>query len=203
VQPKSHTRFSLFLLLAAMFVGGCEPAAAKDDDTSKAEPIFNGKDLAGWVVTGDGCEAGVENGLLVIKAGDGFVRYDKELTDFVLEVEWKALREKEYDSGIYFRSPLELPKGRAYPEKHQINLKDGDEGNLIGSKTGHSTGLIMRGEWNAFTLRVAGKTAELHINGKPAWKADGIEPASGYVGIQVEVPGGGQFQFRNIRLKTL
>lgn len=187
-----------------MFIGGCEPAAtAKDEAGGKPEPIFNGKDLAGWVVTGDGCEAAVEDGLLVIKAGDGFVRYDKELTDFVLEIEWKALREKDYDSGIYFRSPLKLPEGRAYPDKFQINLKDGDEGNLIGSKTGRSAGLIKRGEWNALTLRVAGKTAELHINGKPAWKADGIEPASGYVGIQVEVPGGGQFQFRNIRLKTL
>ena len=145
----------------------------------------------------------MEDGLLVIKSGDGFVRYEKELTDFVLEIEWKALREKGYDSGIYFRSALEFPKGRAWPDKHQINLKDGDEGNLIGSKTARSTGLVERGEWNAFRLRVSGKTAELHINGKPAWKADNIEPASGYVGIQVEVPGGGPFQFRNIKLKQL
>lgn len=189
----------LLALAALVASAACEPGKA--DDAAKAEPIFNGKDLSGWVVTG--CEAGVEDGLLVIKSGDGFVRYDKELGDFELEIEWKALREKDYDSGIYFRSALALPEGRAWPDKYQINLKDGDEGNLIGSKTGRSTGLIKRGEWNAFKLRVAGKTAELHINGKPAWKADGIEPASGYVGIQVEVPGGGQFQFRNIKLKTL
>lgn len=191
--PKGLNAYVLLKLNRAS-----EPAGVEEDQ-AKFETIFNGKDLTGWVSTG--CVTEVADGVLVTKDGNGFIRYDKELTDFVLEVEWKPLRDKEYDSGIYFRAPL--PTDQPWPERYQINLKEGDEGNLIGSEAGRSEGLVKRGEWNKFTLRVEGKTASLEINGKPAWKTDEIEPAKGYIGIQVEVPGGGQYEFRNIRLKTL
>ena len=47
---------------------------------------------------------------------------------------------------------------------------------------------------------VIGKTAELLINGKQAWKIDDFKPATGLIGLQCEVPGGGQFLVRNIRI---
>ena len=40
----------------------------------------------------------------------------------------------------------------------------------------------------------------LELNGALAWTSDEIEPATGYLGLQAEVPGGGQFRFRNIRV---
>ena len=43
----------------------------------------------------------------------------------------------------------------------------------------------------------------MEINGKPAWKADGVKEPSGYIGLQAEIPGGGQFLFRNIRVQEL
>lgn len=203
IKTVRHTtlpRAALLLVLWAFLCTASVPAGGADEaDKGEFETIFNGKDLTGWVVTG--CVTDVEDGALVIKDGNGFVRYDKELTDFVLEIEWKPLRDKEYDSGIYFRAPM--PTDQPWPDRYQINLKQGDEGNLIGSKTARSEGLAKPGEWNKFVLRVEGKTASLEINGKPAWTTDEIEPAKGYIGIQVEVPGGGQYQFRNIRLKTL
>ena len=193
-------RAALCLTLSALLcTAGCEPAAADDAKRDDLEPIFNGKDLTGWVATG--CVTAVEDGALVVKDGNGFVRYDKELADFVLEVEWKPLREKAYDSGIYFRAPL--PTDQPWPARYQINLKEGDEGNLIGSKAARSEGLVKHADWNKFRLTVRGKTAALEINGKPAWTTDEIEPAAGYIGFQVEVPGGGQYQFRNVKLKAL
>src|SRR6187401_843434 len=81
--------------------------------------LFNGTDLDGWHVTG--CKAAVENGNLVIREGDGFVRTDHRYTDFILELDWKARRAEKYDSGIYFRA--ELPEaGKPWPKQYQINL---------------------------------------------------------------------------------
>jgi hypothetical protein len=78
------------------------------------------------------------------------------------------------------------------------------EGNVGGLKGAESKGLLKDHEWNSFKLTVRGTKAELDINGKPAWKADGLEgPEEGFIGIQAEVPGGGQHRFRNIYITEL
>jgi lysophospholipase L1-like esterase len=163
-------------------------------------PLFNGKNLDGWHVLN--CDVAVEDGSLVIKDGNGFVYADGKYTDFVLEIDWKARRDKKYDSGIYFRSDLPA-KGQNWPARYQVNLQEGYEGNIVAHNKAKSTGLIKAGEWNHFQLTVVGSKASLEINGKPAWAVDDIQPPTGVVGIQVEVPGGGQFEFKNIRIKTI
>src|SRR5712672_2630779 len=145
-MPPIFRILSLLLLLLSF-----SPFIRAEGDTPKPAgfrtSLFNGKDLAGWHVTG--CKAAVEDGNLVILEGDGFVRTDHRYTDFVLELDWKARRTEKYDSGIYFRS--ELPEaGKPWPKQYQINLKQGDEGNCIGVKEARSTGLIKAGDWNHF-----------------------------------------------------
>ena len=192
------------LLLSLTLLLSCSLSARADD---AAKPVgfrtslFNGKDLNGWHVTG--CKAAVEDGNLVIQEGDGFVRTDHRYTDFVLELDWKARRTEKYDSGIYFRS--ELPEaGKPWPKQYQINLLQGGEGNCIGVKEAISKELIKPADWNHFKLTVIGDKAEMEINGKPAWKVEsGIEGKDGYIGIQVEVAGGGQFEFKNIFVTEL
>ena len=167
---------------------------------AEPKPIFDGKTLDGWKV--QGCEAVVQNGAILIKDGNGVVYPDKRYSDFVLELDWKALKDDKWDSGIYFR--CELPQGeRPWPKRWQVNLLKGQEGNVGGLKGATSQGLAKAGEWNHFKLTVVGSQAELEINGKHAWKSDGIEEPDGYICIQAEVPGGGQFLFRNIRIAEL
>ena len=175
-------------------------ATAADDAGDGLVSVFDGKTLDGWVVTG--CKAGVEEGSLVLQDGLGFVRLDKRYGDFVLDVEWKNRKADKYDSGIYFRAGETRGKN-PWPDKYQINLQNCQEGNVVGSRTAKSAGLVKPGEWNRFKLTVIGATAELEINGKPAWKAENISPETGYVGFQCEVPNGGQFEFRNIKIKAL
>jgi hypothetical protein len=50
---------------------------------------------------------------------------------------------------------------------------------------------------------VAGTTASLEINGQRAWTAGPVADVAGYIGLQAEIPGGGQFLFRNIRVQEL
>lgn len=159
--------------------------------------LFNGRNLDGWQVTE--CDVVIEAGALVLKGGNGFVRSDHRYGDFTLELDWRARQEKDYDSGIYFRA--ELPMGtRPWPTRYQVNLLQGAEGNVGNLPGATSTGLIKAGQWNHFKLTVVGPKAALEINGKPAWQVESIEPASGYIGFQAEVPKGGQFEFKNIRL---
>jgi hypothetical protein len=163
--------------------------------------LFDGKTLAGWTVLT--CEATVDNGDIFIKAGNGLVQTERKYGDFIFEFEWKALKPQEWDSGIYFRYDA-VPKGSPWPPRYQANLRQNDEGNVGGLKGAKSTGLIKPGEWNQFKLTVRGTHAEMEINGKPAWQADGLQgPKESYIALQAEVPGGGQHRFRNIYITEL
>ncbi|MEQ8787653.1 MAG: DUF1080 domain-containing protein [Pirellulaceae bacterium] len=201
MKPPLHAASLLIVLTASLAPGlvlGADESAAEAGYTIS---LFDGKTLEGWQVTG--CDAVVTDGAILLKDGDGFLRTNQRYADFVLELEWKALREEKYDSGIYIRS--ELPaEGKNWPNRYQVNLLQGKEGALLGAKETGPMGLIKPGDWNRFKLTVVGASAALEINGKPAWKVeDALEAPSGYIGIQSEVPGGGQFLFRNLQVTEL
>lgn len=163
--------------------------------------LFDGKTLAGWTVLK--CEAVVDGGDILIQGGNGLVQTERKYGDFVLELEWKALKTEKWDSGVYFRYDA-VPQNRPWPARYQANLKQGDECNVGELKGARSTGLYKPGEWNRLKLTVRGNRAEMEINGKPAWKAEGLEgPKEGYISLQAEVPGGGQYRFRNLFLTEL
>jgi hypothetical protein len=163
--------------------------------------LFDGKTLNGWTVLK--CEATVDNGDVLIVSGNGLIQTEKKYHDFVLEFEWKPLRDKKWDSGIYFRYDS-VPPNRPWPARYQANLMQGDEGNVSDLPTARSKGLIQAGQWNRFKLTVHGTKAALEINGTPAWEADGLTgPTEGYIALQAEVPGGGQHRFRNIYVTEL
>ena len=163
--------------------------------------LFDGKSLDGWKILR--CEAEVKDGAILLKSGNGVVHTTKRYGDFILDLEWKALKKEKWDSGIYFRCELPGKTGRPWPKRYQANLLKGQEGNVGGIKGATSKGLVKDGKWNRFKLKVVGSKVELEINGKPAWKSDGIQDAEGYICLQSEVPGGGQFLFRNIRIADL
>ena len=184
--------------VAATFCCLVSVATAMDGYTTA---LFDGKTLDGWHVTG--CEADVEDGAIVIREGNGLLRTNARYTDFVLELDWKALKPDQWDSGIYFRCKLPPPSGRPWPKRYQVNLRKGLEGNVEGLEGASSEGLCKPREWNHFKFTVRGTSAALEINGQPAWEADGLESPSGFICLQAEVPGGGRFLFRNVTLTEL
>jgi hypothetical protein len=162
--------------------------------------LFDGKTLEGWDVLK--CGASVQDGAILLQEGTGLVQTKKRYTDFVLEFEWKALKDDAWDSGVYFRYQ-EVPKNSPWPERYQVNLRKGGEGDLVGFESAKNTVPIKVGDWNRYELTVKGTVASLKVNGKTVWKADGIEVAEGYIALQAEIPGGGQFLFRDIRVTEL
>ena len=169
--------------------------------------LFNGRNLDGWIVTG--CEAEVSDGVLRVKSGDGLVRTHHRYADFVLELQWRALREDRWDSGIYVRAEAP-PPGKPWPPRYQVNLLKGQEGSLTGisdevvKKTAkQASKLVSARDWNRFKLTVVCGTAELEVNGQKAWRVKGIEAPTGYIGLQAEVDGGGMFEFKDIYVTEL
>ena len=188
---------TFFVLLVSALALSIAQAA---DSAGVHTHVFNGQNLDGWHVTG--CDVAVENGLLVLKEGNGFVRTDSRYRDFVLELDYKPRKADMYDAGIYIR--CELPEGdKPWPSQYQVNLKQGDELNLIKFPKARSTGLVKAGDWNHIKLTVIADKATMEINGKPAWETDGVETKQGYIGLQVEVPMGGQFEFKDIHITEL
>ncbi len=163
--------------------------------------LFDGKTLNGWDVIK--CKAVVDQGTILIQDGNGLVQTQKQYGNFVLEFESLALRDKQWDSGVYFRYDS-VPADRPWPARYQVNLRQDDEGNVGDLPGAKSKGLYKVGQWNHFKLTVLGTKATLEINGQPAWQADGLgEPQKGFIALQAEVPGGGQYRFRNIYISVL
>jgi hypothetical protein len=186
---------------AALLLTFTTTAFAADAAAGKRTALFDGKNLEGWKLLK--CEAVVENGNLLIKSGNGMVQTERKYGDFVLEFEWKSLKDDQWDSGVYFRYDS-IPENQPWPPRYQANLRKGDEGNVGGLPGAKGQGLFKNGEWNSFKLTVKGTTASMEINGKPAWSADGLAgPKEGFIGLQSETPNGGQCLFRNVYITEL
>lgn len=192
----------LVLALAGIFSTATILAHAQDKPSPDeyTSPLFDGRSLQGWHLEND-CEVEAQDGVLLLKAGNGWLRSDLTYRDFVLHVEWKALQARNYDAGIYIRSAAE---GKPFPKpSYQVNLLQGSEGNIGTLPGATSTGLVKAGDWNTFDIAVKGETVALEINGRAAYNVGGLTRPEGYIGFQVEVPKGGQFLIRNVRVTEL
>ena len=191
-------------VICAIFLFGtsAEPLSAQSSRPAGGHTscLFNGKSLDGWAVE-NGAKVEIQDGNLLLKDGDGWLRSHHVYADFQLHVEWKALKAETYDAGIYLRAQRD---GVPFPKKgYQANLLQGKEGNIGSLPGAESKGLVKPGEWNAFDITVIGDRVTMVINGCHAYSVAGIKEPVGHIGIQVEVPKGGQFLLRNLCLTEL
>src|SRR6185369_9270665 len=127
IMPHVHRASFIFsaAIVATVLSFGLNARAA--EPAGFAYSLFDGQSLRGWTVEND-AKIVVEDGLLVLKDGNGWLRSDHTYGDFTLHVEWKALKAADYDSGIYIRAGGE---GAPFPKAaHQVNLLQGKEGNI-------------------------------------------------------------------------
>jgi hypothetical protein len=199
-QNQPMKIFSAALLLLTLWISpSLQPALAADNaDAGKWESLFNGQDLAGWQKVHEVTFA-VTNGNLRLVTGMGWLRTEKTFTNFVLELEWRAL-EANYDSGIFIRAGLD---GKPWPtDGWQVNLS---RGALCGLVKGYKTVVPAEtppkpvNQWVKLRIEVAGKKVVCDVDGERAWEYEGIDAASGFVGIQAENK---SFDFRNLRIQA-
>lgn len=190
----------LCLAVTAIFVLNCSAVLSAGDPGPFARDLFDGRSLNGWSLEND-CDVDVVDGCLRLKSGNGWLRSHHQYRNFELHLEWKALQADKYDAGIYLRAGRD---GKPFPKPStQVNLLQGKEGNIASIPGAESTGLVRAGHWNSFVIRAEGPAVTLTINGKPAYSVKGLTETNGYIGFQVEVPAGGQFLLRNIRVVEL
>jgi hypothetical protein len=191
------TLFSFTLVVCAVSSGSA--FAAEEAKEGGWESLFNGKDLSGWVPVHDGKFA-VTNGNLRLVGGMGWLRTEKQYTNFVLEAEWRAL-EPQYDSGFFVRASLE---GKPWPKDGwQVNLTARALGSLVkGTRTvvPAETPPMPVNQWVKFRIEVRGKSITLDVDGQRAWEFKELDSEGGYIGLQAE---GKAFDFRNIRIREL
>ena len=199
MSPADHRR-APWCWIASIAVALCSASLRADEPAGFTYSLFDGQTLNGWTVVGD-CEIVPDDGAILLKAGDGWLRSDMTYRDFKLHLEWKALKDTGYDAGVYLRTGRD---GKPFPKpSYQVNLLAGKEGNIGSLPGAESSGLVKSGEWNTFDITVVGDTVATQINGREAYKVSGLQQASGYIGLQCEVPKGGQFRFRNLTITEL
>ena len=142
--------------------------------------------------------------------GHEWLRYDRELADLILHVEWRFTKREGltgYNSGIFIRNSLD---GRVW---HQAQIGAGNDGYLFGQTVldGKLTDIVFSpkpevnhikppGEWNTYEIRCQGPKITLRVNSQPSSEFAVPEVLKGYLGLEAE---GFRIEFRNIKYKLL
>jgi len=142
--------------------------------------------------------------------GHEWLRYNHELADFILHVEWRFTKReglKGYNSGVFVRNDAD---GRVW---HQAQVGAGNDGyifgqTLIGGKLSEMkfspkptvNHIKPPGEWNTYEIRCQGPKITLVVNGEASAEFTAPEAPKGYLGLEAE---GFRIEFRNIRYKLL
>ena len=164
------------------------------------------KDYAGWKPDAKSrvllCEGD--------KLGHEWLRYDRELADFLLHVEWRFHKlegSPRYNSGIFVRNSAD---GVIW---HQAQTGNASGGFIFGntpvngqpqrinlSKQIREQRVKPAGEWNEYEIRCEGRNIRLWVNGAVTSEFADCEVPKGYIGLEAE---GYPIEFRNIRIKPL
>jgi hypothetical protein len=217
------TIYSIFsLLLLIMFISSCGVAKFKLE--SGFTPLFNGKNLDGWVGNKQSYRA--EDGVIIVDPqgkGGGNLYTEKEYSDFIFRFEFQLT--PGANNGLGIHAPL---KGDAAYMGKEIQILDNTaekyanlkpyqyHGSVYGVITAKRGFLKPVGEWNEEEVRVEGSKIIVKLNGKEIVNGDfveaskngtldgkdhpGLQRSKGHIGF---LGHGDQLKFRNIRIKEL
>ncbi|MDP2996933.1 MAG: DUF1080 domain-containing protein [Bryobacterales bacterium] len=163
------------------------------------------RDYAGWKVDKASrtilCEGD--------KLAHEWLRWDKELADFIFHAEWRFRKlegEPRYNSGVFVRTSKDAViwhqgqtgAGGGYlfgntlvaGEAKRINLREQMKENRVKPI----------GEWNTYEIRCQGRTIALWVNGAVVNEFAECDVAKGYIGLEAE---NFPIEFRNLKVKVL
>ena len=149
-------------------------ASASAQESAGFRPLFNGKDLTGWVTPEDKSLFTVENGEIVGRTGDKplkkneFLVTDKSYGDFVLKAKVKI---RNGNSGIQFRSERKPDGVVSGP---QADVADDQWGLLVRRAPARHPAALPLEEakkllkpdgWNEFVITAKGTHVTIDLNG--------------------------------------
>ncbi|MBI4606896.1 MAG: DUF1080 domain-containing protein, partial [Planctomycetes bacterium] len=201
------------------------PARAAEAEEGKLKPLFNGKDLSGWVnVNGAPSTWSVRDGTIVCTGKPICVlRTERQYENFIVELEWRHLV-KGGNAGFFVWSDPIAAKGQPFTRAIECQVLDGRDsanytshgdvfaihGAVMTPDRPHPAGSMRclpserrsrpAGEWNHYRITCVDGTLKLAVNGKEVSGGSGIRPRKGYLCLESE---GSEVHFRNIRIQEL
>lgn len=181
-------------------------------DESGFKPLFNGKDLSGWVQPDVPGLFSVEDGAILGKTkGDlkknEFLVTDRPYGDFILKAKVKFT---SGNSGIQFRSSRAPDGAVSGPQADVANgywgllYEERRRGILERYPEEKAKALIHEGDWNDFVITAKGDHVTIDINGtRVIDRTDPKFDKSGIIALQVHVGPVTEVRFKDIAIKTL
>ncbi|MFN8710485.1 MAG: DUF1080 domain-containing protein [Planctomyces sp.] len=197
-------------------------------DTAPAadfKPLFNGRDLSGWVLVNTPAETwSVQDDMLICSGKPiGEIRTDRMYQNFILEVEWRHMVPGG-NAGIFVWADDITAKGVPFHRSVEIQVLE----NAYGQSPTHTThgdifpihGATMtpvngRGgsrafpteerskpspEWNHYRIECRDGSVTLAVNGKAVTRGLNASLRKGYICIESE---GGVVHYRNVKIQEL
>jgi len=226
--------FSLYRLAAVALVAACASLVPAEDTKPAApaedgfKPLFNGKNLDGWVNVNCAPDTFFVKGDEIITTGKptGFLRTDRQYENFVLEMDWMHVNKKEIaNSGLFVWGDPIPAVGTPYTRGIEVQVlinypkvdwatNHGDIFSIWGAHCkpdrphpkGYERCLPSEervkggGEWNHYKVTANNGAIKLEVNGKEVSGVSECKPRKGYLALESE---GAECHFKNIKIKEL
>jgi len=188
-------------------------------------PLFNGKNLDGWVNVNCAPETWTVRDGMIICTGipTGVLRTKKQYENYILEVEWRHMK-KRGNAGLFIHSDALTAPGQPFTRSIEVQILDGRNtenytshgdvfaihGASMKPDKPHPGGWMRSlpserrckpaGEWNHYRIESRDGTVALVVNGKVVTRGSLLKPRKGYICLEAE---GSEVHFRNIRICEL
>lgn len=189
-------------------------------------PLFNGKDLSGWVNVNCAPSTWSARDGMIISTGvpTGVMRTERMYENFVLELEWKHLKAGG-NAGLFVFSDAITSAGVPFTRSMEVQIIDGNHPE--GLWTGHGDVFAIHGasfvpdrphpqgwmrclpserrakpagEWNHYRVECRDGKLTLAVNGKVVSGGTKCVPRKGYICLESE---GSEAHFRNLKIQEL
>lgn len=192
----------------ALCLGAVTLALGDDGDFN---PLFNGKDLSGWVTPGDQNIFSVEDGQIVGRSKEGqlkkneFLVTERPYKDFTLKAKVKLV---SGNSGIQVRSDRAEDGAVSGP---QADVADGYWGLLYEERRRgilerypeeEAAKLVKKGDWNDMIVTCKGKRLTIDLNGTRVIDREDPEFADeGIIALQVHAGPPMEVRYKDVVIK--
>jgi len=203
----------------------CCGVIVQADEQDDFQPLFNGRDLSGWVLVNTPPQTWrFEDGLLVCSGRPiGEIRTEKMYQNFVMELEWRHMVPRG-NAGVFVWADDITAVGQPFHRGVEVQVLENSYGNTRGYTThgdifpihgAKMTPVNGRGgsrafptenrsrpspQWNHYRIECRDGDISLAVNGKVVTRGTACSPRKGYICLESE---GGVVHYRNVRIQEL
>jgi hypothetical protein len=189
------------------------------------KPLFNGRDLSGWVNVNCAPSTWSVRDDMIVSTGipTGVMRTARHYENFILELEWRHMK-PQGNAGVFVWSDPVTSQGVPFTRSIEIQVLDGRNSE---THTSHGDVFAIHGakltpdrphpkgamrclpsewrakpspEWNHYRIVCSNGVVKLAVNGAVVSGGSNCAPRKGYICLESE---GSECHFRNIRIHEL